>query len=102
MKFLSDIISGKKKYFLYHETVDIKVPMCPELTVESVYDKVKNHKEIMMYLPDSAEDHYIERDFLFTIVNTCDRLYFKEALAELEVRRAHKAKQDAESFIEID
>ena len=56
----------------------------------------------MMYLPDSAEEHYIERDFLFTIVNTCDRLYFKEALAELEVRRAHKAKQDAESFIEID
>jgi hypothetical protein len=56
----------------------------------------------MMYLPDLPEDYYIERDFLFTIVNTCDRLYFKEALAELEVRRAHKAKQDAESFIEID
>ena len=92
MKFLSDIISGKKKYFLYHEIVDIKVPLCSELTVESIFNKVKNHKEIMMYLPDMPEDHYIERDFLFTIVNTCDRLYFKEALAELEVRRAHKAK----------
>ena len=46
----------------------------------------------MMYLPNLPEDYYIERDFLFTIVNTCDRLYFKEALAELEVRRAYKAK----------
>jgi hypothetical protein len=55
-------------------------------------------------LPDLPENgkHYIERNFLFTIVNTIDRNYFREALAELEVRRTNKAHQEAEAFIEID
>ena len=44
---------------------------------------------------------YIERDFLFAIVNTIDRNYFREALAEIEVRRAKRPMQDDEGLIEI-
>ena len=46
-----------------------------------------------MGIPDLPENgiHYIERDFLFTIVNTVDRNYFREALAEIESRRSQKA-----------
>ena len=44
----------------------------------------------MRYLPDLPDKSkkYIERDFLFTIVNTLDRKFFKEALAEIEANRA--------------
>jgi hypothetical protein len=49
--------------------------VCPELTVERILHRVKDHKEIMRYLPDLPDKgkKYIERDFLFTIVNTLDR-----------------------------
>ena len=44
----------------------------------------------MRYLPDLPDKgkKYIERDFLFTIVNTLDRKFFKEGLAEIEANRA--------------
>ena len=58
----------------------------------------------MRFLPEISDTgkHYIERDFLFAIVNTIDRNYFREALAEIEVRRAKRAMQGDEGLIEID
>jgi hypothetical protein len=43
----------------------------------------------MKYLPEPSVTgkHYVERDFLFCVVNTIDRNYFREALAEIELRR---------------
>ena len=56
----------------------IRVPMCPELTVERVIKQVQGHYEIMRFLPEISDTgkHYIERDFLFAIVKTIDRKYF--------------------------
>ena len=58
----------------------------------------------MDYLPGLTENgkQYIERDFMFGIVNTIDRNYFREALAEIEVRRTNKAVKGEEGLIEID
>ncbi len=58
----------------------IRVPMCPELTVERVLKQVHGHREIMRFLPDFTDNgkQYIERDFLFAIVNTIDKNYFRE------------------------
>ena len=58
----------------------------------------------MRFLPEISDTgkYYIERDFLFAIVNTIDRNYFREALAEIEVRRAKRAMQGDEGLIEID
>ena len=39
---------------------------------------------------------------MFGVVNTVDRNYFREALAEIEVRRARKAERGEEGLIEID
>ena len=74
MGFIRDILSGKKKYFLRREIISLKVPTCPELTVANVMEQVKAHQQIMVYLPDFKEGakKYIERDFLFCIVNTID------------------------------
>ena len=58
---------------------------------------MKRHNHIVEYLPDLSENgkKYIKRDFLFAIVNTIDKMFFIEALAELEERRATKAHQEA-------
>ena len=89
MEFLKDILCGKKQYILQQNIVTIKVPTCPELTVDKVLQQVKPHREIMKYLPEPSVTgkQYVERDFLFCVVNTIDRNYFREALAEIELRR---------------
>ena len=65
---------------------------------------IKGHKQLLAYLPDIPEKakQYIERDFLFTIVNTIDRKFFKEALAEIHARRAERAQEDEQGYVEID
>ncbi len=74
MGFIWDILSGKKKYFLRREIFSLKVPACPEMTVENVMKQVKAHQQIMAYLPDfkGGAKNYDERDFLFCVVNTID------------------------------
>ncbi len=71
----------------------IRVPMCPELTVERVFKQVQGRREIIRFLSDVTDNgkQYIERDFLFAIVNTIDKNYFRESMAEIEMRRAKKA-----------
>ena len=58
----------------------------------------------MHFLPELTENgkKYIERGFLFGIVNTIDRNYFREALAEIEVKRTNRAIKGEEGLIEID
>ena len=70
----------------------IWVPMCPELTVERVLKQLQGNREIMRFLPDLTDNgkHYIERDFLFAIVKTIDKNYFRESMAEIEMRRAKR------------
>jgi len=89
---------------LLHEIASVRVPVCPELTVERILHRVKDHKEIMRYLPDLPDKgkKYIERDFLFTIVNTLDRKFFKEALAEIEANRAKKSDELETGLVEIE
>jgi hypothetical protein len=50
MEFLEDILCGKKQFILQQNIVTIKVPTCPELTVDKVLQQVKQHREIMKYL----------------------------------------------------
>ena len=90
LKFIREILAGTRKYFLLHEIASVRVPVCPELSVERILQRVKDHKKIMRYLPDLPykSKKYIKRDFLFTNVNTLDRKFFKEALAEIEANRA--------------
>ncbi len=82
----------------------IWVPMCPELTVKRVLKKFQVLREIMRFLPDLTDNckQYIERDFLFAIVNTIDKNYFRKLIAEIEMRRAKKAAQGKQRLIEID
>lgn len=58
----------------------------------------------MAYLPDKESDSsvQIDREFLFTVINTCDENFFREALAEIESRRCRKILNKDNQFVEID
>ena len=103
MEFLKEILAGTKKYFLLDEVAKINVPFAPELTVERILKQVKDIKEITRYLPRINESgrQYMERDFLFSIVNTIDRKFFKEAVAEVNARRLRNQDQE-QGYVEID
>ena len=76
-----------------------------ELSTHRVLNLVKVHNDITAYLPDLEEgrNSFIERDYLFNIINSRDENYFREALAELEIRRGQQYQQQTdESGVEID
>jgi hypothetical protein len=74
LEFLKDILCGKKKYFLRSQIKSINVPRFAELSTKRVLNLVKAHKDITVYLPelDDGRNSFIERDYLFDIINTCD------------------------------
>ncbi len=65
------------------------------MTDKRVFKQVQGQREIKRFLPDVTDNgkQYIERDFLFAIVNTIDKNYFRDLIAEIEMRRAKKAVQ---------
>ena len=64
---------------------------------------VKDHASVMEYLPTISEENwYIEREFLFDVVNTIDPGFFRDALAEVEARRTHRAEAEEKGLVEID
>ena len=79
------------------------MPICPELTVERVIKQVKQHPGILEYLPHISDGgkQYIEREFLFDVVNTIDPKFFRDGLAEIEARRTHRAAVEDRGMIEI-
>jgi hypothetical protein len=68
--------------------------MNPALSVKRVIEMVKRSTLIMDYLPNANELSHerIQRDYLFTIINTLDPEFFPGAIAELEERKCKKIK----------
>ncbi len=44
---------------------------------------------------------YLERDFLFAIVNTIDKNYIQESMTEIEISRAKKAAQGSKDYVRL-
>lgn len=40
LEFLKEILAGKKRYFLLREINPVRIPICPELTVDRILQKV--------------------------------------------------------------
>ena len=81
----------------------IRVPMCPELTVERVLKQVQGHMEIMRFLPDLTDNgkQYIER------LSVCNRQYHRQKLLpRIDGRnrdeKSKKATQGEQGMIEIE
>ena len=78
MEYLRGVLNGRKKVFKNEEVRKVRVPRYKELTVDKVMTHCVEKSEILSYLPDLPEngEPHVDRDFLFTIVNTVDIGYF--------------------------
>jgi len=62
------------------------VPYKQMITIKIVCDKIKGHASILSHLPNDPEFH-VTRDYLFTIVNSFDHSFFKNAIEEIENKK---------------
>ena len=99
MEFLGQLLRGEKKALPLDEIKPVKVADKRFITVKRVCEQVKNNTVYMTYLPDNPQK--CGRDFLFTIVNTLDPLYFRHAQKEVERRRISKAKKEETAQVEV-
>ena len=62
-----------------------------------------NRKQISKYLPDQDDksEPQVDRDFVFTIVNTVDPNYFPSQLARIENERQEAYEKVKEDVIEV-
>ncbi len=104
MRFISDLLKGKKRAFKQHEVKHILVPVSPWLTVKRVIEMIVKLPSVLIYLPDQDEltSQRIHRDYLFTIVNTLDPEFFPAAMIEIENLKGLKIRNDRVQTIEID
>ena len=103
MEFVKQLLNGKKDYFTQSEVRMMHVPRYKELTLKQVLSFCENKPQILKYLPDGLEgdEPPINRDFLFTIVNTIDQGYFPGQLRRIEQARQEAMEKVKEDVIEV-
>jgi hypothetical protein len=82
---MRDILSKKKLALQNHETNKVCFPRYKPITVAFVLKQALSNPEIAKYLPDEEEEidgEYLDRDFLFTVVNRLEPSFFPRALRE--------------------
>lgn len=103
IEFLKQILQGKKSYFLNHDVPYVYVQKLERLTIKNVMEKVYDVPEVRQYLPDYPEhaDRYMNRDFLFSIVNRIDSSFFRRVTSEIGARRKEKKAEEKPQTLEI-
>ena len=78
MEYLRAVLNGRKLFFTNDYVKRVKVPRYKQLTLQKVLDFCMTKPSILKYLPDfpSNGEAHVDREFLFTIVNTVDKDYF--------------------------
>ena len=66
--------------FRNDEIKHVNIPRFKTLSLKHVYAFASKHYKMKHYLPDmqDEEEPQLDRDFLFTILNTCDKSYFPQ------------------------
>ena len=83
---LKGLLSGSKQFFRNAEVRSVNVPRYKSLSLKHVLTFALNVPKIAAYLPDqdSTLEPQVDREFVFTIFNTCDLDYFPSYLARNE------------------
>ena len=103
LEYLRGVLSGAISVYRNDEVKPVNIPRFKTLTLKIVYDYAKSHPVCKRYLPEmnDEEEPYIDRDFLFTIVNTGDRSFFPGQLHKIEERKIELKKQAEQDVILI-
>ena len=93
MSFLRDVLAGKKKYMHIHDVTPYDVPKFKDISVKNVFDKIKDSKLVMSYLPDFDPEeldpkYALDREWFFNILNTLDSEFFPKIVDGIEEQRA--------------
>ena len=93
MAFLRDVLAGKKKYMHIHDVTPYDVPKFKDISVKNVFDKIKDSKLVMSYLPDFDPEeldpkYALDREWFFNILNTLDGEFFPRIVDGIEEQRA--------------
>ena len=85
------------------EVRTINVPRYKTLSLKHVLQYAVSDRKISGYLPDLIVDSepHVDREFVFTIVNTCDPSYFPAQLARIEKEKLDSAQRLEEDVIEV-
>ena len=78
-------LAGEKQLLKNTEVVPLNIQACKAITVEYVLKLALKHKVIQKYLPDAADlesDNYIDKTYLFTLVNTLSPNFFDNCIEE--------------------
>ncbi len=85
-----------KKYLLQSQVIYLHVPKCPQLNFSEFIKKILSIDKIIRYLPDLSMSlntkAYIERGFLFVILNTFYRDFLSSTIAEIDNKKLNAGK----------
>ena len=68
-----------------------------------MFEKVSKRAHILQYLPDNNPDtdKFIDREFLFNVVNTCDQEFFPQEITKLEDEQRRQSMLQQKQMIEV-
>ena len=86
MQFLKQLLNGTKDFFTNNCVRRVSVPRYKSLSLRKVLNDHEDSPDVLKYLPDGleVEEPPIDREFVFTIVNTLDNSYFPRELRRIE------------------
>ena len=86
MDFMKALLSGKKSMMKNQDVHPINVPRYKKMSLFCILNYINTKPTIKKFIPDgiNPEDPFIDRKFVFTIVNTCEPAYFPAQLAQIE------------------
>ena len=93
--FLRSIFTEEKKLMKVGDIVQVNVPLYQELNVADVLDMFKDHKELMLYLPDRlAKGRQIDRTYFFAVLNTLEPDKLQQIITHAQMHRNTAADED--------
>ena len=103
MEFLRALLNGRKRYFKNDSVRKVNVPRYKQLTLSKVLDHCIAKPELLRYIPNfpMGGEVHVDRDFLFTIVNTLDPQFFPAQLRAIEEVKREKCANVEEDIIEV-
>ena len=103
LEYLKGVLSGAISVYRNEQVRPVNIPRFKTLTLKIVYEYAMSHPVCKRYLPEmeGEGEPMLDRDFLFTIVNTGDKTFFPGQLHRIEERKIELKKESEEDVILI-
>ena len=100
-KKVSSTQSVYRKLLSEEDARSFIVPRYAELTVEKIWEKVKEVSSLMFYFPDYLSGQNPERDYLIAIISTTNPEATKEIISEAREKRSLQTVDELDNLVKI-